>query len=407
MNILTFLIASPRFLAFGFLIAFFSSFGQTYFIALSGAEIRAAFDLSHGDFGSIYSAGTLSSAALLIWAGRKIDDVDLRPYTSVVCFGLALACLGMANVGSALWLFPVIFALRFTGQGLMSHISTVSMARYFDSHRGKAISIASLGFPVGEAILPIIAVSLIATMGWREMWSGIGIMLVIGLVPLVLWLLKGHSERHRALEQETRAALSSGAATQGWSRRQVLRDPRFYVLLPSYLSAAFIVTGLFFHQVHLVESKGWTLSWFATTFVAFAAGQITASVISGVMVDKYNAVLLMRFELLPIVIALLTLATFSDPMTAIVFMVFAGATSGAAAVAHSAIWAEIYGVTHLGAVKALGTSLMVLSSALSPPIMGWAIDAGVSMETIAVACALYCGVSTFLVTVVYPRLKKP
>ena len=405
MNIFTFLIASPRFLAFGFLVAVFSSFGQTYFIALSGAEIRSTFGLSHGDFGSIYSLGTLSSAALLVWAGRKIDDVDLRPYTSIVCFGLALACLGMANVSSALWLIPVIFALRFTGQGLMSHISTVAMARYFDAHRGKAISIASLGYPVGEAILPFIAVSLIATIGWREMWGSIGIMLAVGLVPMVLWLLKGHSDRHQKLEEATRVAVAEGATRAGWSRRQVLRDPRFYVLLPSYLSTAFIITGFFFHQVHLVDSKGWSLPWFAGTFVAFAVGQIIAGLITGIMVDRYNALLMMRFELMPIVIALLALAMFSDPLIAIVFMVFAGATSGAAATAHGAIWAEIYGVAHLGAIKAMGTALMVVSSALSPPIMGWAIDAGVSMETIAAACALYCIFAFSLVTFVYPRMK--
>jgi len=405
MNLFRFLITSPRFLAFGFLIALFSSFGQTFFISLSGAEIRAAFGLSHGEFGSIYAVATLSSAALLIWAGRKIDDVDLRPYTSVICFGLALACLGMANVGSAIWLFPVIFALRFTGQGLMTHISTVAMARYFDAHRGKAISIASMGYPVGEAIIPFIAVSLIATIGWREMWTSIGIVLAVGLVPLVLWLLKGHSERHRQLEEESLNAAESGASRVGWSRRQVLRDPRFYVLLPNYLAASFVGTGVFFHQVYLVESKGWDLSWFAATFVAYAIGQVVAALATGILVDRYNALRMMQFELLPIIVSLLALAMFNDPLIAIVFMFFIGMTSGATAVTHGAIWAEIYGVAHLGTIKALGSALMVLGSALSPPIMGWAIDAGVTMEAIAIGCAIYSCVAIFLVTFVYPRMK--
>ena len=407
MNIFRFLITSPRFLAFGFLIAFFSSFGQTYFISLSSAEIRATFGLSHGDFGGIYSVGTLSSAALLIWAGRKIDDVDLRPYTSVICFGLALACLAMANVSSVFWLFPVIFALRFTGQGLMSHISTVAMARYFDAHRGKAISIASMGYPVAEAIIPFIAVSLIATIGWRDMWAGIGIMLAIGLVPLVLWLLKGHSARHHQLEEDARSAAESGASLMGWSRRQVLRDPRFYVLLPNYLAASFIGTGFFFHQVHLVESKGWDLSWFAGAFVAYAFGQIAAVLATGILVDRYNAITMMRLELLPTIIAMLALAIFSEQYIAVIFMFFIGMTSGASAVTHGAIWAEIYGVAHLGAIKALGSALMVLGSALSPPIMGWAIDAGITMETIAIACAIYSAGAIFLVAFVYPRMKTP
>ena len=136
MSILTFFSLNPRFLSFGFFAAFFSSFGQTFFIALSSADIRSVFDLSHGDFGRIYSSATLASAVLLIWAGRKIDDVDLRFYTAFVCFGVALACLGMAGVGYVIWLIPVIFGLRFMGQGLLGHISAVSMARYFDQNRG-------------------------------------------------------------------------------------------------------------------------------------------------------------------------------------------------------------------------------------------------------------------------------
>lgn len=77
------------------MVALFSSFGQTWFIALSGGHIRDAFGLSHGDFGMIYSAGTLASAAMLIWAGHKIDHIDLRAYTAVVCLGLAAACISI------------------------------------------------------------------------------------------------------------------------------------------------------------------------------------------------------------------------------------------------------------------------------------------------------------------------
>ena len=109
MNMIAFLRQEPRLLAFGFFAAFFSSFGQTFFISLSGAEIRGAYGLSHGDFGLVYMGATLTSAALLIWAGRKIDDMDLRLYTVLTLGGLALACLGMAMVEHVILLGLVIF----------------------------------------------------------------------------------------------------------------------------------------------------------------------------------------------------------------------------------------------------------------------------------------------------------
>ena len=403
MSIIALLSASPRFLAFGFFTAFASSFGQTFFIALSSADIRAEFDLSHGDFGLIYASATISSAGLLIWAGRKIDDIDLRSYTCIACIGLALACLGMASAGSALWLVPVIFGLRFTGQGLLSHASAVSMARYFDSHRGKALSVAAMGYPVGEALFPTLAVALIAMLGWRQMWLGLGVVLLVLLAPFMLWLLKGHSERHRQLDM--RAGSTGGVLKLfGSTRAQVLKDGRFYVLLPSYLALSFIGTGFFFHQVHLTQSKGWSLPLFVSFFVVYAIAQIFSALVSGLLVDRFEARRLMRFYLLPAALGLAFIAAFDAPWGGAVFMAFMGLSSGAVSVTHGAIWAEIYGIAHLGAIKALGAALMVLSTALSPPIMGLALDAGITMEQIALVCIAFILFSAALVVFVFPRL---
>ena len=88
---LDFVKRNARFLAFGVLLNFASSFGQTFFVALSGAEIRATFDLSHGGFGSLYSLATLASGFTLIFVGRKIDDSDLRRYSTLICLGLILS----------------------------------------------------------------------------------------------------------------------------------------------------------------------------------------------------------------------------------------------------------------------------------------------------------------------------
>lgn len=341
---------------------------------------------------------------MLIWAGRKIDSIDLRPYTVAVCVGLAVACFGMAVVGSAAALVAVIFGLRFTGQGLLSHISNVSMARYFDAHRGKALSVASMGNPMGEALFPTLAVVVIAAVGWRNMWLGIGLLMLLVLTPFALWLLKGHGERHRRLSETAMSTETSNTTPIGWSRRQVLGDARFYVILPSFLAMSFIGTGFFFHQVHLTQSKGWDLALFAGFFIVYAVGQTLAALATGFLVDRYDARRLMRVYLFPATIGLSVLAVFDAPWTGAVFMAFMGLTSGAVAVVHGAIWAEIYGITHLGAIKALGAALMVLSSALSPPIMGLAIDAGVSMENIALACIAFIVFAAALVSLVLPRL---
>ena len=151
---MSFLREHARLLGFGVLMTFCSSFGQTFFISLFSGEIRAEFGLSDGDFGSLYSLGTLSSAAVLLWVGRLIDRVALPVFAAGVLAGLAATCLAMGlNPGTAV-LPAVIFGLRLFGQGLSSHCAIVAMGRYFEAARGRAVSIAALGHSLGEALFP-------------------------------------------------------------------------------------------------------------------------------------------------------------------------------------------------------------------------------------------------------------
>ena len=154
MNYLRFLRDNWRFVGFGFVMSLSSSFGQTFYNALSGADIRAEFGLTHGGFGAWFAVATIVSAATLIWLGRIIDRVDLRWYTLAVCSGMVVAMLVIASAPTVAILAVGLYLARLNGQGLMVHISTTSMGRYFDADRGKAISVAAMGQSWGEAILP-------------------------------------------------------------------------------------------------------------------------------------------------------------------------------------------------------------------------------------------------------------
>ena len=399
MGYLRFLSVNRRFLSFGILIAFFSAFGQTFFIAVFGPEIRAEFGLSHGDFGGYYAIGTMTSGICLIWAGKMIDRFDLRWVTAGVCTALILACANMALVPAAWALAPAIFALRISGQGLMSHTAMTSMGRYFEAERGRAVSVAILGFPTGVAVFPGLAVWLISMFGWRTAWAAVAIALAIFLIPLALWLLKGHGARHRfflaqtetdqAGEDGDEASPAPGMLRRQWTRAEVLRDPRFYLLCFAITAPSFIVTGLFFHQAHLAAAKGWTLAWLASAFVAYTVGAIGANLAYGPLIDHFGARRLLPFYLYPLVLACLTIALFDHPMTAVALTLFLGLTSGGGQTLIGAAWPEFYGVLHLGAIRAMVMSMGVGASALSPFDLGWLIDQGVAMETMAVGFLVY------------------
>ncbi|MCH7555356.1 MAG: hypothetical protein IIC08_05125 [Proteobacteria bacterium] len=238
--------------------------------------------------------------------------------------------------------------------------------------------------------------------GVRGLAAGLG--LAVMLVPLILWSLKGHAERHRRhLEYMAELHQTAASSARQWTHRDMLGDVRFYLLLPAVLAPSFIMTGLFFHQVHLVASKGWSLTWFAAGFVVYAGATVAGSLGVGSFIDRVSATRLMRFHLLPLTAGLLVLAAFDAPPVMFVYLFLAGISNGANITVVGAVWAELYGVAHLGAIRALTSALMVFSTALAPVTMGRMIDAGVSMEAIAVLSAIYAAAGMGLVAVAFRR----
>lgn len=392
-NYVAFLWRNQRFLAYGLLVAFFSSFGQTYFISIFGPVIRADFGLNHGSFGALYAIGTTASAVCLIWAGKLIDRMDLRRFTLALVLALAAACaiMGLSPVAGALAIG--IFALRLTGQGLMSHTAMTSMARYFEAERGRAVSFAMLGFPLGVAVFPLAGLFLIETVGWREAWLWMAGGIVALLAPLLLWLLRGHALRHqRFIERET----ASAAATDGtaghrrhWTRGEVLRDPRFYMLIPALMAPAFIVTGFFFHQSPLADAKGWSAAWMASAFVGYSVGSVGGSLIMGFVVDRFGGLRILPTYLLPLAAACAVIAATDAPLAAFAFTILMGLTSGGGQTLMGTVWAEFYGVLHLGAIRSMTMACGVVASAASPLLLGVLIDWHIGIEAIALGCLTY------------------
>ncbi|MDF1750566.1 MAG: MFS transporter [Alphaproteobacteria bacterium] len=393
-----FLRADPRLAFYGLFMAFGSSFGQTFFISQFGGEIRRDFALSDATFGTIYGLGTLLSAAVIVYTGGVIDRVDLRRWTLILLPACATACAMMGSVQGPISLFLAIFLLRQTGQGLMSHTMGHSLGRYSRVGRGKAIAFGGYGFPLGEALFPVLGVAVIAAYGWREAWYGLsGLYLFIGL-PVALWLLNGHQGRYQLYKQDqadqdaedllATTDLSRPRPARSWRRKEVVRDARFYLALPGLMCPSYIVTGLLLHGVRIAELKGWSPELWAGSVVFYAIGSIPAGLAMGAFIDRKGAAKGLLLFLPPLMLGCLVLGLGNGVWTPAAFMFCAGITSGMTAVLLVALWVESYGPRFLGEIKAMMTALAVFASAIAPPTLGWMLNANWSVAGLC----LFCGV---------------
>lgn len=399
MGYIRFILENPRFLAYGWLLSFGSSFGQTYFVGLFGDHIRADFSLSHADYGLYYSLSTIIAGLAMAWIGKRVDEVDLRPYTLGVLAGLAAACILMAVSEGLVLLFACFLMLRLFGQGLMSHTAITSMARYFGPNRGKAMSFGSLGMTAGEAVMPLIVVGAIVWIGWRETWWASAGIVVFIYMPLILWLLKGHSARDAALQADLAAQEAAGGGEAGgrqWTRGEVLRHPRFYLQLPGVIAAPMLLTGLFFHQVHIADAKGWSHEWIATCFLGFAIAKVVGALGIGPMIDRFGTIRLLPWFMPPMAVGMFAIGLSDHPFAAMIYMTLSGVAVGSGIGIVGAMWAEIYGVRHVGAIRAMVSAIMMFSTSLAPLGFGLMFDLGVGVDAIAIGCAVYTLAGTVL-----------
>ena len=381
----SFFLSQPRLLLFGFFISFFAGFGQTFFISIFSHEIRSLLQLSDGQFGILYSLATLTSAIILIWFGKLIDTIDLRIYTLIVSLGLACACIGMFFlINNLLMLFLLVFSLRFFGQGAMNHTGTTTMSRYYTTDRGKAISVGAFGDVLAMMIFPIIVVYLIQLVGWTQTWLFAGLSILIIFIPLYLYLLKYHRHRHNEFMKNN----DDSTPQNNWQQKDLIIDKKFYVYLPISLAPPFILTGLVFHQIFIITYKGWGIELLASSYIGWGIFSMIGLILGGPLVDRVNTKKIIPYYLLPMLFGILFIMLFEHPIFIFPYMALLGITTGLWLPVTGSLWAELYGVKNLGAIRALFHACMVFASALSPITLGLFIDYEFGIFTIGLFCII-------------------
>ena len=392
---------SLKVIIFGFIFTFFSSFGQSFFLGLFNSSIRNELSITHGQFGSIYASATLLSSLFLVWVGKKIDDINIFKFAFFVTLLLSFSCFFFSKISSIIILFIAIFLMRFSGQGMMSHTATTTISRYFSKSRGKALSTGWFGLSSAEFILPVLIIYLLTIYNWKNIWLSISVLIIIFLPIVSYILLKNLNLDSREITDDKNYKDKN---IKQWKRKEVLKDYRFYIIGANMLAMPWIATGVFVYQSFILESKNWGPYIIAQSFMAYSILSVITLFFSGFLIDKFTSRKILIYMNIPLLLSALILIYFKSPISSFLFLGLIGISNGFANVLGSSTWAEIYGVKHIGSIKALTTALMVFATAFGTALFGVLIDNGFSIEQIAIVSATYIFISLISLFVIRRKL---
>lgn len=374
-------------MSFGWLLTFLSSFGQTFLISIYVPEIIREFHLTEGSFGAIYAGCTVAASIIMLTVGHTVDHKPAKKVTAYTVSGLALSAILLGFSFNIFFLFIALMGLRLMGQGLLSHISMTIISKYFDKNRGKALSISSLGYSIGEAIFPVIIALLIAWFDWRvaTIVSGIG---------LLLYLIRLHFTDLSEFDKQ----LSGTKRPSTWNMlknyKSVVFERKFGIMMPASFILSFSITAIFFYQYVFVENKGWSVQLYASFFTVYAITRLLFSIFGGMWVDKFTARKMFRWFLIPIILGLIPFAFMDSILGAFIFLIMAGITVGMSGTVQTSLIAEMYGTERMGAIRSVFTMFMVISTALGPLLVGFLLDLNIDFSYIML---MFIGLMTLVV----------
>jgi MFS family permease len=380
---MSFILNNFRWLGSGFVLLFASTFGQTLFISLSGQEIKSTFNLSSGEFGSIYMVVTLASAGCIAFLGSVLDSHKLPKVVLISGIMLAIGTLIMGVATNVYMLIGSLFLLRFFGQGMFVNIAFTSIGRWFCRERGRASAVVALGFNMGEALLPLAFVLVATLFNWRVAWLSAGALLLLVLLPPIIYGVKVD----RNINNDTEDMAADGC---GWTRKDVLSDPIFYVFLTGMVIPPMIASSLFFHQSSIATPRGWAPEVFASSLAIYAIVAMVTVLTAGSIIDRVGPLKIIPLHLFPLAIGCWTIAYVEVEWSIFVFMALYAITEPISLTLAGTLWPQVYGTRYLGAIRGVFAAALSVCTALGPGISGILIDTGIPLENQMIILGWYC-----------------
>ncbi len=367
---------------------FFSGPGQTYAVSVFIDYYIQDFGWGRSLVSGIYSSATLAAGLLLFVVGRLVDKHGQRRMMLIMGSLLAVACFWNSFVIGPVMLFIGFFMLRLFGQGSMTLIPNTLVPQWFVVKRGRALSFMAIGGFLSSASFPPLNTWLITTFGWENAWRILGVALIIIFLPVVFFIVRNKPEdigllpdnaiSKKRLAQRREEKMEEEEQEEGfetnWTVKEAMRTRAFWFILFCVSIPALVNTGLTFHLFSILGEQGVPGSTAAIILSIMAIVGFPVTMASGFILERVNVHIVLGLSFMGQMVFILMLTQVHTYVLAIVFAVLWGIIGGIERITLNIIWPNYFGREHLGSIKGIATTTMVIGSAFGPLPFGIAFD---------------------------------
>ena len=403
----------------------FSVPGQTMGMAVFADSFIASFGLSRTELSLAYMLGTIASALFLTKAGRLYDELGARIMLTASALGLSCALLFISSIDLVAeqvlqWVevdlsiitFPLIllgyFGVRFSGQGVMTSVSTNMLLLWFRRNRGRILGFRGIFISLGFSLSPVLLALLIDDFGWRDSLLLLALVVGPGFALLAFLAVRDRPEvcdlqvdggrMQPKVEQLAATPPNSNTSSDSTFNTsinersdlglaQVKRNPVFWLYSSALSMHALFGTAVTFHIVAIFAEAGRGRDEAFAYFIPQAVITVVVNLAASTLADYMRLKPFLLVMLVSFVFGAVGLMNLQTDTGYWCLVVGFGAGSGLWGTLSNLVFIRQFGATHLGEITGLNTAFTVFGSAIGPLIFSVALDLTGSMFNAAQICA--------------------
>lgn len=391
--------------------------GQTMGMAVFADAFMAAFGLSRTELSTAYLLGTTGSALFLTHAGRLFDRWGARALTvlSALLLGSALLAIstfdhliGSLTEATGLPPLPVaftlmllgFFAIRFSGQGVLTSASRNVLLLWFQRRRGLISGVRGVFVSFAFAAAPAALALLTGAVGWRGALWGLAALVGGGFALLAAITLRDRPEACGlavdggpvGVASPTSSPSKAPTADREGARPNALhavrRDPVFWVYAAALALHAFFGTAVTFHVAALFEEAGRTRAEAFAYFLPQAGLSVAVNLIASALADRMALKPFLLAMLAAFFLGALGVLSLATPLGYGALLLGFGIGGGLWSVLSNLAFVRLFGTEALGEISGLNTALSVFASALGPLAFALTQDYFGSLAAAGYGCAV-------------------